>query len=181
MGYVEYTDGFRSRMVRRLLGPEGISACALSKEIGVPQSTLSRWARRARTLEGMSDKKIGGKRVRRDRSASEKVRIVMEAMKLSEDELGAFLRREGLHSTELEEWSKAVMTAGEEALSPSRKKKRGASAEAAAAKKKLLELERELRRKDKALAEVTALLALKKKLEAILGDEDDGTPSRRET
>ncbi len=40
------------------------------------------------------------------------------------------------------------------------------------------ELERELRRKDKALAETAALLVLKKKVQAIWGDEDDITDPR---
>ncbi len=39
-------------------------------------------------------------------------------------------------------------------------------------------LERELARKDKALAELAALVALKKKLELLWGDEDESTPGR---
>ncbi|MEI2420412.1 hypothetical protein V6O07_09065 [Arthrospira platensis SPKY2] len=38
---------------------------------------------------------------------------------------------------------------------------------------KLQELEREVRRKDKALAETAALLVLQKKLQAIWGDKED--------
>ncbi len=41
--------------------------------------------------------------------------------------------------------------------------------------KRVRELERELRRKEKALAETAALLVLKKKAAAIWGDEDDST------
>ena len=37
------------------------------------------------------------------------------------------------------------------------------------------ELEKQLRRKDKALAEAAALLVLQKKAQAIWGDEDDDT------
>ena len=44
--------------------------------------------------------------------------------------------------------------------------------------KRAEQLERELNRKDKALAEVTELLALKKKLEMLLGDEDESTTPR---
>jgi hypothetical protein len=43
--------------------------------------------------------------------------------------------------------------------------------------KRIRELERDLRRKDKALAETAALLVLKKKAQAIWGDEDDDTDS----
>jgi hypothetical protein len=42
-------------------------------------------------------------------------------------------------------------------------------------------LERELRRKDKALAETAALLVLKKKLQTIWGDADDSTDAQSET
>jgi hypothetical protein len=59
-------------------------------------------------------------------------------------------------------------------LQKPKKRRSGKSPEA----KKIQELERELKRKDKALAEVTALLALKKKLDALLGDEDDDTRPR---
>jgi len=44
--------------------------------------------------------------------------------------------------------------------------------------RKIKELERELLRKERALAEVAALLALKKKADAIWGDGDDDTDTR---
>jgi len=47
--------------------------------------------------------------------------------------------------------------------------------------KKVRELERDLDRKNKALAEVTALLALQKKVQAIWGDGDESTPPKSET
>jgi hypothetical protein len=47
--------------------------------------------------------------------------------------------------------------------------------------KKVRELERDLDRKNKALAEVTALLALQKKVQAIWGDGDENTPPKSET
>ena len=106
--------------------------------------------------------------------AAEKLRLVKEAAELPEEELGAFLRRNGLHEAQLEEWRHKVEEAALGALEKSKKGRRQASPEA----KRIRELERELNRKDKALAEVTALLALKKKLEALLGDGDDDTPSR---
>ena len=109
-----------------------------------------------------------------DLPAAEKLRLVKEAAELSEEELGAFLRRNGLHESQLEEWRRKVEEAALGALVKSKKSRRQQSPEA----KRIRELERELNRKDKALAEVTALLALKKKLEALLGDGDDNTSSR---
>ncbi len=46
--------------------------------------------------------------------------------------------------------------------------------------RRILELERELRRKDAALAETAALLVLKKKAQAIWGDGDESTDPRHE-
>ena len=109
-----------------------------------------------------------------DLPPAEKYRLVTEASTLSEDELGAFLRRNGLHEAQLQEWRQKVEEASLGALGSPKKRRRGKSPEA----KRVQQLERELNRKDKALAEVTALLALKKKLEMLLGDEDESTTPR---
>jgi hypothetical protein len=68
------------------------------------------------------------------------------------------------------------MEAATEALQ-SKSSRKKVSAEA----KRVRELERELRRKEKALAETAALLVLKKKAAAIWGDEDDSTESKNGT
>jgi hypothetical protein len=95
------------------------------------------------------------------------MRIVAAAAALSPEELGAFLRREGVHEAEVEQWRMAVL----EALESGVAKGSGRSADS----KRIKELERELRRKDKALAETAALLVLQKKVREIWGDGDDGT------
>ena len=181
-----YSAGFRARMIRRMAGPEGISATALSREVGVSQQSLSRWLRAASvpmpTVPAMTKKKkskgsTSRSRSQRGRTAEEKVRIVLEAAALSDEELGAFLRREGIHEAQLEEWRAKVTEAATGALKAPHAKKSDRTPEA----RRIQELERELNRKDKALAELAALLALKKKAQEIWGDEDDGTGTRRGT
>ena len=168
-----YTAGFKARMIQRMAGPESISANALSREVGVSQGSLSRWLREAHRVADMSRKKKtdGGKR--QNRNADEKLRIVLEASQLDGEALGALLRREGIHETDLREWEAAAKAA----LSPTSRRSKKASPEA----KELKEVKRDLRRKEKALAEVTAILALKKKIREIWGDEDDDTGTRSET
>jgi hypothetical protein len=61
-----------------------------------------------------------------------------------------------------------------EAASEALSKRRGSNTRTAESRK-IRELERELRRKDKALAEAAALLVLKKKLAVLWEDEDDST------
>ncbi len=174
---MSYTDGFKARMVQRMAGPEGISATTLSKEVSITQPTLSRWLREARTVQpmgGPNNKQQDGAKSPRQWRPEEKLQVVLEASKLTEDELGAFLRRRGLHAAQVEEWRELVTSA----LSTSKKTR---SRKASSESKKIRALEKELDRKDKALAEVTALLVLKKKLEAIWGDEDDDTATKRGT
>ena len=61
-----------------------------------------------------------------------------------------------------------------EALAPPQ----GARSNGTADRRRVVHLERELARKDKALAEAAALLLLQKKVRAYLGGEDDDTQDR---
>jgi transposase-like protein len=160
-------------MVQRLSAPNAISAIRLSKEVGVSQSQLSRWLLVARTVEPMSKKRPSDRAAQGSaaRSPEEKIRIVIAAAALGPDELGAFLRREGVHEAELEQWREAVMDAAKSALDGGAPKASSRGADA----KRIKELERELRRKEKALAETAALLVLQKKVREIWGDGDDDT------
>lgn len=161
----QYSAAFKARVVKRLVGPQAVSATQLADAVGVPQPTLSRWVRELRTVEAMP------RRERKDRTGAEKLGIVQAAAGLDEAALGALLRREGLQMTDLTAWRQAA----EQALdAKSVRPKAGPSAEA----KRVQELERELGRKERALAEAAALLVLKKKAHAIWGDADDTTPPR---
>ena len=88
--------------------------------------------------------------------------LVVRAEGLEADALGAFLRREGIHFSELERWRKQAAEALSDAprLAPSTE---------------IRNLRADLARKEKALAEMAALVVLKKKVVEIWGDEDDDT------
>lgn len=165
---VGYSEAVKAKMVRKMLPPGAVSATALAAETGMNQSTLWRWLREART-QGVMDKPA------KKWTPSEKLRAVVEATRLNDDELGEFLRREGLHEAQLKEWRAAAETS---LTDGPRSKKNQKSPEA----KRIKELEWELRRKEKALAEAAALLILKKKARALglLGDADDDTTRENE-
>ena len=162
----QYSPAFKSRMLRRMVGPAAISANALAKEVGVHQPLLSRWLRESRNVESMGASK------KRKWTGAEKLRVVLAARGLSETELGTLLRREGVHEAELTAWQAAA----EAALTDMGR--RGARSTDA---QRIQELERELRRKDAALAETAALLVLKNKVQEIWGDGDDSTVPRHES
>ncbi|MCI0573782.1 MAG: hypothetical protein L0Y66_23850 [Myxococcaceae bacterium] len=111
----------------------------------------------------------------RDWTLVEKLRVLLEAhaLRATPEALSSFLRKEGVTLEQLEEWRRA---AGE-ALSPEGRKR---SAKPSAEAKRIRQLEAELHRKEKALAEAAALLVLKKKVQALWGDEDDSTDERSE-
>jgi len=169
---MRYSEKYKSKIVARMTGPEGSSANALSMELGVSQPTISRWFRNARRLPSMENRVPGDnaapkKKSRSRWTAEDKLRLVREAAEHADAELGAFLRKNGLHSADLEEW-RSLVTALEQ---PKTKKKRKPSLE----ERRIGDLQKELNRKDRALAEVTALLALKKKVDMLWGDEEDDT------
>jgi transposase-like protein len=171
-------------MVQRLVGPRAVPANQLAHEVGIHQSTLSRWLRDAQHPDmGTSNDtqqnppaSVSAKvTAAAKKSADDKVRLVFAAEALAEEDLGALLRREGVHGAELEAWRAAIKTAALAALNGTASNVAPARS---AERKRILELERELRRKDKALAEAAALLILEKKLQAIWGEEDDGMDTR---
>lgn len=104
-----------------------------------------------------------------DRTAEEKLKIVIEAETLPEEQLGAFLRRNAVHEAQLQEWRNMMLSG----LKPSR-----LSPKSSEENRKIRELEQELQRKEKALAEAAALLLLKKKVHSIWGGEDESTDQR---
>lgn len=154
-------------MVQRMAGPEGRTAANLSKEVGVSQTSLSKWLRDAK-VRRMPNGEEREQEARRpdDWSAEEKLAAVIEAGRLGESELGEFLRRRGIHQSQLEQWKQAAL----EALGSSSKSPRSSSDT-----RRIRDLEKQLQRKDKALAETAALLVLQKKARAIWGAGDDDT------
>lgn len=167
-----YSEKFKRKMVQRMSGVHPTSATALSKDVGVAQATLSRWLLAAGTIAGMTPTKkddlmtSDAARRAEERTPEQKLRVIVDAAKLPPSELGAFLRREGLHEADLESWREAMLSGLKPAQSKHAKSVEG---------RRVRELERELRRKDKALAEAAALLVLQKKVRDLWGDEDDDT------
>ena len=175
-----YSKAFRTLMVQKMTSPDRPDVESLAAEVGVPRSTLYRWvsdidkltprtASEAPLSLATTPRPNSMKRPQ-DWSAQEKLSAVLEAASLSDEELGAFLRSRGLHEAQLQQW-RDLMLAGLEpkAVQGTKKAPEG---------KRLRELEKELRRKDKALAETAALLVLKKKAQAIWGDDEDDDTDR---
>lgn len=147
-----YGEAFRNRTVARLLPPESADAGALAKEIGVSVQTLERWR------EDTQSRPARG----RVWTARARLEAVITAAALDEAGKNAWCREHGAYPAELGRWRLNATTAlaePEEARASPQSTRQG--------KKRIKELERELLRKDRTLAEAVALLVLSIKVTAI--------------
>ncbi|VAW34637.1 hypothetical protein MNBD_DELTA04-1663 [hydrothermal vent metagenome] len=173
-----YSQMFKYKMIQKMIGPDALSATALAKQVDVPQVTLSKWLRKAGIPSRYALKKqLNGNitmvpKMPNDWSAEEKLKAVLEASSLSDEQFGAFLRKKGIHETHLEQWRIQMLGGLGKGRANGKPSRRNADI------KRIRGLEKELRRKDKALAETAALLVLKKKVQEIWGDEDGSTAKR---
>jgi len=151
-----YSIAFKQKMVERLTGKSALSALQLSRETGVRQQNLSRWLLEARSLPLVAT----DKNIVHTWTVEQKAQVLSEASRLSGEQLTAYLQREGVKLADFERWRVALEEEGQESSS---------------AIKRIRKLERELARKEKALAEAAALLVLKKTVESLASDEDDDT------
>ena len=149
-----YSFAFRHKMIERLTGSDAMSASQLAKETGVRQQNLSRWLQEARSLPLVGSKDLADQTLTFERRA----RVLVEAANLRGEQLQAYLEREGIKFADFERWRIALQENGRDSTATS---------------KRIRQLERELARKEKALAEAAALLVLKKTITKAHLDEDD--------
>lgn len=156
----------RESVVRRMLN-EGISMSALARETGIAEGTLYRW-HHATTPNGETVAVTRKHSVKH--SASQKLASVVQAASLNEAELAEYCRKQGLYPEHVKAWrAQAEQALGADGAVSASLLREALTTE----KKRNRALERELHRKDRALAETAALLVLRKKAAAIWGEDED--------
>lgn len=161
-----YSTERKASVLKKLLPPENRSIPEVAAEEGISEGTLYNWRQQAKER---GTPVPGSGKQSEDWSAEAKFAVVLETASLSEAALSEYCRSKGLYPEQVQAW-KAACIQGTLSDAERRKQQRE---EARQAKKRIKELEKDLRRKDKALAETTALLVLRKKLDALWG-EDSG-------
>jgi transposase-like protein len=156
-----YSPERKEQVLKRMLHEPSLSIIALAQQTGISESTLNRWRH---TLLPP-----GSTMTRDFKTAQDKAHLLFESSSLTDEQLGPFLRLHGICEADLLMWKQALLQALDQPGEPSSKR------ELRELKAKNKALERELARKEKALAEAAALLVLKKKLHQIWGDEDTNT------
>ena len=141
-------------------GSDSIASIAKANNVGA--SSLNKWLRRYREgLPFSANTHSANKKT--DLSRADKFQHILSAHGLDEVSLGAYCRQHGLYSHQLTEWKKQLMK------DDSKMTNQQQQAEVKALKEENKRLQHDLNRKDKALAEASALLIMKKKADLIWG------------
>jgi transposase len=154
-----YSQEFKQSIVQKATSPGGQSIMELSRKTGVHNTSIRYWIRTYANTSTMKKSKVW--------TPEAKFEALMKTAGMSENELGEFLRSNGLHSTELAEWKQEFLSSQKSAGRPR------IDPELAALKVKEKELEKDLKRKDRALAEMSARVILLKKSRLLWGESEE--------
>ena len=161
-----YTKQFKDSILERLNQPTNETVASISEDTGVPKGTIYQWIRDNNTSQSSEPINLKPKN---NWTSQDKFQIVLETATLSESELVQYCRRKGIYLEELNTWKEQCLNANADTNLDPNKLKDSLKEE----QNKSKALEKELRRKEKALAETAALLVLRKKAQAIWGEDGD--------
>jgi transposase-like protein len=166
----QYSEEFKSSIIAKMLPPNSIPVPDLARDTGVPKDTLYTWRIKYQRSNGNATAKqvpSGGL------SSAEKFSIVMETASLNEVELSEYCRRKGLYPEQISAWRDTCLQAN--ALASAKVDREKLTTQA----KQIKQLQSELHRKEKALAETAALLVLQKKVHILLEAPEDAKSTFR--
>ena len=162
-----YPAEFKSKIIAQMLPPHNRGIPELARETGIPADTLYGWRGKNRPAAEVAVTKTatGPDRL----TSQEKFHLVVESAPFNEQELGEFCRRRGVFPEQLAAWRDACNGANEV------RQGREHSADNRKLAHRNVELQSELRRMEKALAEAAALLMLQKKVRALWAEPEGGS------
>ncbi len=152
-----YSDEFKEQAISKVLQRGDKTIQCIADELNVNLFTLKNWLKKPRTMP-MTDTPMNKRPA--DRSMAERFALLMESAALDDEALNAFCRQQGIFRHHLASWKdEFVKKTGQAEQS-------GKSRSDKSLRDKIKQLEKELNRKEKALAEAAALLVLQKKCQA---------------
>jgi len=160
----KYSDELKNSVIARMMPPNNERIVDIARETNIPKDTLYTWHSRLCKKGGNAAKSKGNT----EPSSEEKFAIVLETAAMNEHELSAYCRKKGLYPEQVRTWKRQCEQANA-AGTTNQVDRKGLQEK----NKQIKGLEKELRQKEKALAETAALLALKKKLHQLWGDPED--------
>lgn len=162
----QYTDEFKASVLKRLEKPTTETVSSLASELNISKSTIYQWVR---TNNKIAKSKNINLKSKNKWNSEDKFHIVIETISMTEHELAEYCRKKGLYIAEIKLWKEQCLSANTDVNEDPAELKETLKEE----QKKNKLLEKDLLRKEKALAETAALLVLRKKVNAIWGDPED--------
>jgi transposase len=160
-----YSVERKDAVIKRMMPPENTPVPVLVEETGISKVTLYDWRNKARE-KGLVVP--GDGRNPENWSTQDKFSVVLQTATMSEAELSEYCRKKGLFAEQIAAWKENCLQGNASAT----KQSEADWQQARLARDEVKLLKRELRRKDKALAESAALLVLRKKMHAIWGEDE---------
>ena len=151
-----YSPAFREQALKKVYARGNRTVKSIALELNMNHYTLKNWMTMNKPIT--SDHQSGTQQRPQDWPVAERLDALMKTYAMDQEAIGAFCRKQGIFSHHLKQWR-------QEFASGSRTK--ADLARLRELKTNCQSLERELRRKDKALAEAAALLVLQKKYQAL--------------
>jgi transposase-like protein len=156
---MRYNKTFKEKAVKLVLAKEvNQSILEIATKLNISKATLYKWVKQAQDPQ-KSDTSF---------STKEKLQILHETYAMSKEEVNAYCREKGLFKHQLQEFEEEFLNQKSSKVSEEETSKKALEEE----KNKTKALAKELRRKEKALAETAALLVLQKKFQALFEDEE---------
>ena len=163
---MRYSKKRKEAVLKKMMAPHNRTIKEPATEEGISEATLYNWRNKARQKGLLLPDSGSGPN---GWEARDKFAAVIESASLNEQETAEYCRRKGLFPEQLAQWRSACEAANDW----DRQANKTLKTEQKTSQKRIKELERELQRKEKALAETAALLVLRKKVQAIWGDSED--------
>jgi transposase len=161
-----YTKELKDEILKRMMPPNNESVKKISEDTGITETTLYNWRKESRIAGNATP---GDGQVSERWSSGDKFLIVMESYSMNEADLAEYCRKKGLYKEQVIAWRDACLRANGSETDASKQRSQDLKEE----KKRGKLLEKELRKKEKALVEAATLLLLRKKVRAIWGDQED--------
>ncbi len=164
-----YTESFKIQTVEKVLGrANGTTIEEISTRLGVGLSSIGRWIKESREqkIRASQEKDMTKESKPQDLNLQERLNHIKKCSSLDEAAISSYCRENGIYPHHIKQWELDFVSAHTESSSLKKSTTKVFKAE-------INTLKKEIRRKDKALAETAALLVLQKKVHAVWGNDED--------
>lgn len=165
-----YPKELKESVIQKMMPPNNVPISQLVRDTGIPDATLYTWRKKA--LSGGIPVPGNGKKPDQW-SPENQLAVIIETAALNQTEMAEYCRKKGLFAEQIQQWKEAFISSVSASSVSARGQREALAVEQKKDKQTIKKLERELKRKDKALAETAALLVLTKKAQEIWGEAGD--------